>query len=41
MKHGLLYALVLIVGACGYAGAAGAQSYPTKPIRVIIPFQPV
>jgi len=40
MKHLMLYALALIAGTCGYAGAATAQSYPTKPIRVIVPFPP-
>ncbi len=40
MKHLLLYALALIAGACGYAGGVGAQAYPSRPIRVIIPFPP-
>jgi tripartite-type tricarboxylate transporter receptor subunit TctC len=29
-----------VVVACGYAGAATAQSYPAKPIRVIVPYPP-
>ena len=40
MKNLMLYALALIAGTCGCAGAATAQSYPTKPIRVIVPFPP-
>jgi tripartite-type tricarboxylate transporter receptor subunit TctC len=40
MKKLMLYALALLAGACGYAGAAAAQTYPAKPIRVIIPFPP-
>ena len=40
MKKFLHYALALIAGSCGFAGAAIAQAYPDKPIRVIIPFPP-
>ncbi|HWI14928.1 MAG TPA: tripartite tricarboxylate transporter substrate binding protein, partial [Burkholderiales bacterium] len=40
MKHNILYAgraLVAIAGACA-ALTAGAQAYPSRPIRLIIPF---
>ncbi len=40
MKHRNLCALALVLGAFGFAGAASAQPYPNKPIRVIIPFPP-
>jgi len=40
MKNPLLYVLVLLAGICGYARAADSQTYPSKPIRVIIPFPP-
>ncbi len=40
MKHRNLCALALVLGAFGFAGAAPAQPYPNKPIRVIIPFPP-
>lgn len=40
MKKLMLFALTLIAGSCGYAGAVIAQAYPDKPIRVIIPFPP-
>jgi tripartite-type tricarboxylate transporter receptor subunit TctC len=39
MKLKSLRAFALAV-ACGFACAAGAQSYPSKPIRIIIPFPP-
>ena len=39
MNQTLLRA-VLLVFACGFVGAANAQSYPSKPIRIIIPFPP-
>ena len=39
MKLRSLRAFALAV-ACGFACAAGAQSYPSKPIRIIIPFPP-
>ena len=35
-----LCALALIVGTFGSTGAAAAQSYPTKPVRIIVPFPP-
>jgi tripartite-type tricarboxylate transporter receptor subunit TctC len=34
------YALALVVVAFGHAGAATVQSYPVKPIRVIVPYPP-
>jgi tripartite-type tricarboxylate transporter receptor subunit TctC len=40
MKNPTLYALALVLVAFGYAGAATAQSYPAKPIRVIVPYPP-
>ncbi len=40
MKYLKLYAGALAVVAGGYAGAATAQSYPAKPIRVIVPYPP-
>lgn len=40
MRYLTLYALALVVVAFGYTGAATAQSYPAKPIRVIVPFPP-
>ena len=39
MKSILLRAFSLAF-ACGFVGVAGAQSYPAKPIRIIIPFPP-
>ncbi|MCE9638776.1 MAG: tripartite tricarboxylate transporter substrate binding protein [Betaproteobacteria bacterium] len=30
----------LLLGTCLVAAAAGAQSYPTKPIRLLVPFPP-
>jgi tripartite-type tricarboxylate transporter receptor subunit TctC len=39
MDRPILRALVLVV-ASGFAGVAVAQSYPAKPIRIIIPFPP-
>ena len=38
MRYIKLYALAFAVVAFGYAGAATAQSYPAKPIRVIVPY---
>ncbi len=35
MRRGLIFGLTFVLAACG---SAFAQSYPTKPIRVIIPF---
>jgi tripartite-type tricarboxylate transporter receptor subunit TctC len=40
MRHLTLCALALVTVAFGYAGAAAAQSYPVKPIRVIVPYPP-
>jgi len=40
MNHRNLCALALVLGAFGFAGTAPAQPYPSKPIRVIIPFPP-
>ncbi|HEX6007554.1 MAG TPA: tripartite tricarboxylate transporter substrate-binding protein, partial [Burkholderiales bacterium] len=33
-------AFLAIVWLCGAMGAAQAQSYPTKPIRIIVPASP-
>jgi tripartite-type tricarboxylate transporter receptor subunit TctC len=38
MTRLLLSSVALLVAFC--AGAAGAQSFPTKPIRIIVPFPP-
>jgi tripartite-type tricarboxylate transporter receptor subunit TctC len=40
MKNLTLYALAIVVAVFGCVGAAAAQSYPTKPIRVIVPYPP-
>ena len=44
MRHPMLRGIVekaaLAVVAFGFACAAAAQSYPTRPIRVIVPFPP-
>ena len=40
MKYLTLCAIALATMAFGYAGAATAQSYPVKPIRVIVPYPP-
>ena len=38
MRRGIWHALALI-GGCGlFAGESGAQAYPVKPVRVIVPF---
>jgi tripartite-type tricarboxylate transporter receptor subunit TctC len=36
----LATALVVMVAAIGTAPAAFAQTYPTKPIRLVVPFPP-
>lgn len=40
MKNLMLYALALIVGMFAGPGLAEAQRYPTRPVRIIIPFPP-
>ena len=40
MRILFLCALALIFGSPGLASAAAAQSYPTKPVRIIVPFPP-
>jgi tripartite-type tricarboxylate transporter receptor subunit TctC len=35
-----LASLVLIIGACALAPAVHAQTYPSKPIRLMVPFEP-
>lgn len=40
MRFPTIYALTLVAVAFGYAGAASAQTYPAKPIRVIVPYPP-
>lgn len=32
--------IALVPAACGCAGAAAAQDYPTRPVRLIVPFPP-
>ena len=39
MKRTMMQALTLVI-AFGFACAAAAQSYPSKPIRIVIPFPP-
>ncbi|MCC6533017.1 MAG: tripartite tricarboxylate transporter substrate binding protein [Burkholderiales bacterium] len=39
--HANTYALAALVGiAAAYAGPTGAQTYPSKPIRYVVPFAP-
>ena len=33
-------AIAALAGALGFAGAAAAQDYPSRPVRVVIPFAP-
>jgi tripartite-type tricarboxylate transporter receptor subunit TctC len=40
LKRGFLAVLVIVVLALGAAPPAGAQSYPDKPIRIIVPSAP-
>jgi tripartite-type tricarboxylate transporter receptor subunit TctC len=40
MRHGILRALGFALVVSGLAGTAAAQTYPTKPIKVIVPFPP-
>ncbi len=40
MKHAVLCALVLVAAVFGYTVAATAQSYPSRPVRIIVPFPP-
>lgn len=40
MRHDMLKGLAFALVVSGLAGAAAAQSYPTRPIKVIIPFPP-
>ena len=40
MKPGLLASIALAACALGWVSMAGAQTYPNKPIKVIIPFPP-
>ncbi len=32
--------VLLFAAACGFAASAGAQTYPAKPIRLIVPYSP-
>jgi tripartite-type tricarboxylate transporter receptor subunit TctC len=34
----LIFAALATIGACGLAGAASAQNYPSRPITLIVPF---
>jgi len=40
MAHRMLRALFFAAAALGIAGAALAQAYPTRPIRIVVPFPP-
>ncbi len=40
MKNLMLYALALVVGTLAYPALSDAQAYPTRPVRIIIPFPP-
>lgn len=40
MKNLMFCALALVVGTFAYPGFSEAQTYPTRPVRVIIPFPP-
>jgi tripartite-type tricarboxylate transporter receptor subunit TctC len=40
VKNGTLYALVIAAGMLACGAVSAAQSYPTKPVRVIIPYPP-
>lgn len=40
MKNLMLYALALVVGTFACPGLSEAQKYPTRPVRIIIPFPP-
>ena len=40
MRIFMLCALALVVGTFGSTGAVAAQPYPTKPVRIIVPFPP-
>ena len=40
MKKTLLFAVALLAAFAGSPDLAGAQSYPAKPVRVIIPYPP-
>ncbi len=39
-KDSAIRRLVCVVGCCAYAGVVGAQTYPAKPIKLIVPFAP-
>lgn len=41
MRHRLLRTIAFVLATSGFAHPAVAQSYPSKPIRVIVPFPPV
>jgi tripartite-type tricarboxylate transporter receptor subunit TctC len=36
----LVTALFIVLGLLGFAQIAGAQSWPTKPIKLIVPYPP-
>jgi tripartite-type tricarboxylate transporter receptor subunit TctC len=40
MRHAIVRAGLLALAATAFPGAAAGQSYPTRPIKVIIPFPP-
>lgn len=40
MKNLMLYALALVVGSLAYPALPNAQAYPTRPVRIMIPFPP-
>ncbi len=40
MKNLMLYAIALVVGTFAYPGFSEAQTYPARPVRIIVPFPP-
>jgi tripartite-type tricarboxylate transporter receptor subunit TctC len=40
MKSAFLKALAIAAGAFAFSGAAGAQDFPTHPVRLVVPFAP-
>jgi tripartite-type tricarboxylate transporter receptor subunit TctC len=40
MKRAIFVAAAVLTGMLAFGGAAAAQSYPVKPIKLIVPFAP-